>query len=549
MTNPGRVRTFAAQVPEAFGVVFGNPRLRRVELAFAGFSSAEWATWVAMVVYAYDRGGATTAGLVAVAQLVPSAVFAPFAATLGDRHRAGRVLLWGYLAQALGMGATAAVLLAGGPALAAYGLAACAATAVTITRPTQAALVPTLARRPHELTAANAVTGWIESLTVLLSPALAGVILDLGGPGWVFALMAVVALGSALLVLSVPGPPVAGAGAGGGGGVVRETYEAVAVLRSAASPRARVVVLGFSSVAFGALDILYAELAIGTLGLSGGWTGYLNAAFGLGGLAAVVVTASFVGRRLAPALLGGLLAWFATFLLLGVEPTVASALVLLTLGGGASMVVEVSGRTLLQRTAPAHLLARVFGLLESVSSVGLALGSLLVPALMALGGVRAALIGVGALLPFAALLVGGRLRQLDRTADVPVVEIGLLRSLPMFAPLPAPELESVARALVPLDAEAGTVVVSEGDVGDRFYVVADGRVEVSQDGLAGRVLERGDGFGEIALLHDVPRTATCTARTHVHLYALEREDFLAAVAAHPHAAAEAHRLASQRLDG
>jgi MFS family permease len=545
---PGRARSFAAQVPDVFGTVFGNPRLRRVELAFAGFSAAEWAVWIAMVVYAYDRGGATTAGLVAVVQLVPSAVFAPFAATLADRHRPGRVLFWGYVAQALGMGATAAVLLAGGPALAAYGLAAVAATAVTVTRPTQAALVPTLARRPHELTAANAVSGWIESLTVLAAPALAGVILDLGGAGWVFALMAVVALGSAALVLPVPGPPRAGA-VDGGAGVLRETYEAVGVLRADPSTRALIVVLGFSSVAFGALDILYAELAIGTLDLSDGWAGYLNAAFGLGGLAAVVITASFVGRRLAPALLGGLVAWFATFLLLGIQPTLASALVLLALGGVASQVVEVSGRTLLQRTAPAHLLGRVFGLLESVSSIALAVGSLLVPLLVAVGGASAALIGVGALLPLGALLVGGRLRRIDRTASVPVVECGLLRSLPIFAPLPAPELESVARALVPLDVSEGAVIVSEGEVGDRFYVVADGRVEVTQDGLVRRTLERGEAFGEIALLHDTPRTATCTARTAVHLYALEREDFLAAVSLHPHAADEAHRLAAERRDG
>lgn len=208
-----------------------------------------------------------------------------------------------------------------------------------------------------------------------------------------------------------------------------------------------------------------------------------------------------------------------------------------------------TGRTLLQRTAPANLFARVFGLLESLSMVGLAVGSLLVPLLVAVGGAEAALIGVGALLPLAAALVGTSIRHLDDRADVPVVQIGLLRSLPMFAPLPAPELEGVARSLVPVEVAEGAVVVAQGDAGDRFYVVADGEIEVTEDGRAVRSLQRGDAFGEIALLHDVPRTATCTATATTHLYALERDDFLAVVTGHARAADEAHQLAAERLSG
>jgi MFS family permease len=518
--------SYLAQIRRVLGDVVRNPELRRVELAFVGFNAAEWGVWIAMLVYAYERGGATTAGLVAVAQLVPAAVFAPWAASLSDRHPPTKVLAAGYVAQAAAMGATAAVLLAGGPPLAAYALAAAAATAVTMTRPAQAVLTPSLARTPEELTAANVASGWIESLSVLGAPALAGVLLGLGGAGTVFAVMAGVALASALLVAPVRGP-----GPAGGGAVTAGTLDGLRLVAREPGPRALVWLLGVESLAIGALDVLYVVLAVGVLGHSGSTAGYLNAAFGAGGVAGVAVTVALVGRRrLAPALLAGLVLWAAALAVAGVGRT----------------TLDVAGRTLLQRISRPDALARAFGLLEGVSMAGLAIGSIAASGFVAVVGGRGAFVCVAAILPVAAAFVLRNVLAAD-AAVLPVVEMARLRALRIFRPLGAPSLEALARALEPVEAPAGTTIIREGDGGDRFYVLAEGAVEVSRHGERVGELRRGDCFGEIALLRDVPRTATVTALTHVRLDALDKAAFISAVTGHDPSARLADELVQARL--
>ncbi len=542
----GQIAAYLRRIPSVIGTVFSNRELRAVMLGFAGFNALEWGTWITMIVYAYDQGGATTAGVVAFAQLVPAALFAPVASVLGDRYRPGRVLAFGYLVQGMTVLATAAALFADAEPLFVYVVGGTASVAMTLSRPAQSALVPMLARSAQELTAANVVSGWVESVTVLVAPAVAGVLLGVYGAGTAFLVFGFVALIAFALVLGVPGPRPSGERETAG--AFTELAAGIGLLRREREPRILVLLLGVQFVGIGALDVLYAELAIGALDAGDAWAGYLNAAFGAGGAIGIAATVALVGRRrLITPLTFGLGIWATSLLILAIAPTKAAALLLLAAAGVGRTLADVAGRTLLQRSAPSDLLARVFGLLEGLSMAGLALGSLLVPVLVALGGTTAALVGVAAILPLGALLAGGHLREIDRKADIPVVEIGLLRSIPLFAPLRAHTLESVARGLVSVEVAAGVAIVEQGASGDRWYAIADGRLEVRRDGRVLAELGRGQAFGEIALMREVPRTATVTALTDCSLYSLGKDEFLEAITGHPRVAADTERLVQEHL--
>jgi MFS family permease len=243
------------------GVVAQNPDLRRLQTAYAAFNGAEWAIGIAMLVYAYDSlGGATAAGLVALANFAPAAIFAPIASVLGDRRPPVRVLTWGYLAQGAAMVAASVVLFADGPAALAIACSAIATSAITITRPTQAVIVPALARTPEELTAANVVSGWNESLSVLYAPALAGILLGVSEPGAVFAVMGAGVLLAAALAAGVRQVPPANVGPGKG--PFTEISQGVRVV--AREPAARILVglLGAELAAIGMLDVVYVVLAL-----------------------------------------------------------------------------------------------------------------------------------------------------------------------------------------------------------------------------------------------------------------------------------------------
>ena len=536
-----------AEAVRAFRAVFGNPDIRRVELAFVGFNAAEMATWIAILVFAFEAGGAAAAGAIGVIQLIPATIFAPVASLLGDRYRRERVLLAGYLIQALTMGATAVALLAGAPVPVIYALAAAAATSVTLTRPAQGSLLPSLARNPEELTAANAAAGWIESLSRFGGPAAAGVLLALSGPGAVFAAMAGLLLVSALLTtrIGVSTAPPARTGEGSGLGDLLGGFRALVRERQ---PRLVVLLMGACFVVEGALDVLLVVLAFQMLDIGSGGVGFLNAALGVGGVAGAALTTLLVARRrLTPPFVAGATSWGVALAAVGFFPSRLLAPVFVGVAGAGRPLIDVAGRTLLQRVVPDSVLSRVFGVLEGLYMAGLALGLIITPILFALLGQRATFVVAGAFLPVVFLLAWRRLAGIDASVTVPEARLALLRSLPIFAPLPAPSLERVASRLIPTQAPSGTEIVRQGDQGDRFYVIESGEVTVSKNGREVATLEHGDFFGEIALLREIPRTATVTARTETLLYALERDDFLEAVTGHPQSAEAADAVTRARL--
>ncbi|MDP9272048.1 MAG: cyclic nucleotide-binding domain-containing protein [Chloroflexota bacterium] len=539
----------------AFGAVLRNRRILLVELAYIGFNLAEWAIWIAMLVFAYSQGGASQVGLAVFVQLAPSAFLAPIGATLGDRYRRDRMLVISYVAQAAAMLATAAALATAAPLLVIYALAAAANTTITLTRPLQASLLPLLAETPAELTAANVVGGSIENASILVGPALAGLSLGVSGPALVFAASAAVAVVAAVLVALASAPEARQGGvrrrAGGAASPLADTAEGLRVLARRGRPRTVVALLGSAALVWGALDLFIVVLALRVLNLGEPAVGYLNAAFGAGGLVGAALTVALIGRpRLAFPFAAGTLLFGLPLALLPMATmtsTVVAAALLLAVSGAGRSVMDVAGRTLLQRVAPHALLTRVFGVLEGLNMGSLAVGTVIASGAVALLGPDGAFLVAGLALPAALLVTSPALRQMDAAAEIHLAEVAILRSIAIFAPLSALALERLAASLVPMRAPSGSIIITEGETGDRYYVVASGRVEVLIGGRPVRQLSKGEGFGEIALLREVPRTATVRAIEDVELLTLGRDLFLEAVTGHPQSTAAAEVVISQRL--
>jgi MFS family permease len=532
----------------AFKGIYANASLRRLQLAWIGSSVGTWGYVVALMVYAYRQGGPTAVGLVGLIRWFPAAIAAPFGGMLGDRFPRLRVMIVSDVVRMAALGVAAAAIALDAPVAVVYLLAVLVTLVSQAFQPAEAALLPTLAETPEELAAANVASTTIEAGGYFVGPALGGVLLAVTNVETVFAVTAAAFLWSAtmLALIRLPAPEAPREPARGSW-----QHEALAGFRTIASDsRLRLVVGLFAAqtLVYGALIVLLAVASIQLLDLGSPGIGYLNAALGVGGLIGGIVAVTLVGtRRLALTFGLALILWGAPILVIGLWAQAAPAFVLIGVAGLGLTLVDVAGFTLLQRAVPEEVLARVFGVLHSAFFATGGIGAIIAPALDSALGIRTALIVTGAVLPAVTIPAFGLLAQIDRTLKVPTAELERLRAIPMFAPLPAPTLESLASGLMRVEVGAGETVFRQGDAGDRFYIVDSGEVEIEIDGREANLLGPGDSFGEIALLRDIPRTATARARKETQLFALERDAFLGAVTGHTASTEAAESLVVARL--
>ena len=560
-----------------FAIVLRSLPLLRVQLAFLLFNVVEAASWIAILVYAYGQGGATASGLVSFAQLAPAVAFAPMAATVVDRLPRTTALVLAYGVYCLATFAIAATLLAGLDPLAVYAAAVLSGLALTLGRPAHASVLPSIARTPSELTAANVVSGTGENVGIFAGSVGGGLLLGLVGPGGVFLAAGIAALAAtgAVLGLRVDArAPVqqlhlATAGIDGWRDPARHVDDHDDVhgpdhpvpegmasfmtggIRAAVGNglvRPLVIIVGLVFMLQGAADVLQVVIAIEVTHTGESGVGLLAGAFGIGGLLGAALAIGLVGRRrllkpllAATALMGAGLAGA------GVVPLVVVSILGYVTAGVGKALIDVMARTMLQRVTPERFLGRVFGMVEGTALGGLAIGTLLAPLLITLAGPTAALLIAGAILPAGALILRGSLARADRSGVVHERELALVRRISMFAPLRLPVMERLAAHAEHVDVTAGQVIMREGEPGDCFYMIETGRCSITIGGRVVNELGPGDGFGEIALLKQVPRTATVTALTDMELFGLDRQPFLEAVTGWSASAAIAGRLVEERL--
>jgi MFS family permease len=533
-------------VVSALGTAVRNENLRRVEFAWGASIAAEWAHFVALGVFAYQQGGTSAVGVAGLVRLLPAGIVAPLAAPLGDRFRRERFLLTMTLVGAAALAGSAVAALADQQALV-FVLAGVVGLSSTLTRPALQALLPSLARTPEELIASNGATSTIESLGTLVGPLLAGVLVSLGNVWLVFAVGAVTLLGGAALFARVRVDSRIDLSAGNRESVSRMI--AVGLRTVVRTPRTRLVIgLTFAQTFVrGCLNVLIVVAAFRILHGGAAAVGYLTSAIGVGGLIGAMGAMTLGGRRLAAPFGLSLVFWGVPIVLIAPRPYFAAAILLLAIVGAANSVEDVAVFTLLQRIIPDEMLTRILGLVWGLAMGGVAIGSIVAPAIVNAIGSRPAFVLVGSILPLLTLIVYRRLVEIDR-AVAPPAALELIDRVPMFAPLSIATKERIASNLISVPVRAGEVVIRSGDQGDRFYLVGAGELDVDADGRHSTA-RSADYFGEIALLRDVPRTATVKAAVDSQLYALQRDDFLVAVTGHSAARAAGEAVADARLSG
>jgi MFS family permease len=534
-----------APVWRAIQLAIRGRDLRWSMVAWGAYITCEQGLAIALIVYAYNAGGYEATGLLALARSVVAATTAPFTASFGDRFSRRLVLVATGAVTALLLTATAAAAAADLPSWWVYALGVASAVVIPVYRPVQAAMLPHLSSTPAQLTAANVTVSLLEGVGNLAGPLLAGGLIIAAGPEYGFLAMAALAAATAVAALRItpdrrPAP--------------RRLHrqDLLAGFRTTIqNPDVRVLVgtYSVSMVVWGAFfQVLLVAVAVERLGVASGGAGLLASAAGIGAICGAVGSAILVGRpRLVPAMTLGMVAWSGALAVLALTTTTGLAYAMVAVPGAGMVLMDVVTYTLLQRAADDDLLARVFGVLESLMRAAIGLGAVAVAVLAAHVSLTTTLVVVAALQPLGLALAWRALRRVDRLAGAPPERIALLRSIEMFSYLTPAGMERVAAHLEPMHVSKGDVLIRQGDHGDHVYLVDGGALEVLRDGSHLADLGPGSVAGEIALLRDIPRTATVVASIDSDLYALGRDEFLRTVAGDAAVTTGADGLVDERL--
>jgi hypothetical protein len=542
--------------------VLTNPGLLRIVGGWSFGIAGDQALVVAILIIAFVQGGPFAVGLFGLVRIAPSIIAGPLVARPASRYPPTRLLLVVQLVRTLAAVAAVAVILAGSWLPALFLVNAIGATAGALVRPFGATALPSLARTPGELVAANLALATGEGLGAFGGPLLAAVLVAVSGPpaaavaGTVLFAMATLSMaglgGSADELAEAAAHQRALAAAAASerkqGSALAGLTAGLRVARARPGAAALLAGLGSQVVTRGLMSALITAASFDLLGLGEPGVGTLNAAWGLGGLVGALAAVSLASRqRLGPAFAASLVLWGLPLAVIGLVPWPVVAFGAMFVSGAGNATLDISGLTLLQRTVPSADRMAAFVLLEQIVGVGLGVGSILAPLLLTELGDRGALVVAGSLTSIAALATWRRIRRVDADAVVPAEAVAILRSAPMFERLPMTALERLAESMRPIDYAPDTDIIREGEAGDSYMIIASGKVEVSVAGHRVAELGPGQAFGEIALLRGVPRTATVRTIKAATVYSIPMRDFHEAIAG-PTSAAIAHRVASETLE-
>lgn len=544
----------------ALAEVFRNRNLRRLNLAFAGSIIGDWAYAVGASVYAYRQGGATAVGVLGVVRFLSMAILAPITSMLADKFDRKRVMIAADALRVVLVLGAALVISLDGPPIVVYAIAILTALTGTAFRPAQASLMPSLANHPGELSAANVASSTIESVGFFVGPAIGGLLLGITSIAWVYVFDAATFAWSALWVMGLdPAPRTETETAEDSEARAEDAAEPKGMFAGASDGYREIfrnrdirLLVGMycaQTVVAGASIVFGVAIALDLLQLKESGVGVINSAFGVGGLVGGFVALMLAQRgKLARDFGLGVILWAAPLMIIAAWPTLPVALFAMVFVGVGNSIVDVNAYTILQRLVPDEVMGRVFGAMESAIIGGMALGALLMPFLIHTVGLRTGLVILGSAITVVAALGISGLRRIDRVALAPE-GLELLRSVSILGMLPENVLERLARSAKLVTVPGGQMVFSEGDAGDLFYVIETGTADVSIAGKVVNSLVVGDSFGEIALLRNIPRTASITATSDLTVRTIGRDRFIAAVTGHGDAADQAELVIGPLLAG